>query len=116
MRSLASSRAQGSPRVAKWLPLTSRHRRKPGTGGFTSYQFEPHVAHLLVSSSVIRVIDCTGATAVIVNQDARKSPNSCDRAQTALATVLALLVLSNALNSLLRASRKRVHSAHADLV
>ena len=57
--------------ATKRLPLTSGHRRQPGTGGFTSYQFEPHLAHLLVSSSVIRLADSTGATASVVNKDPR---------------------------------------------
>ena len=66
-----SSSAQERPCAATRLPLTSQHRRKPGTGGFTSYQFEPHLAHLLVSSSVVRTFYCTRASAAVVNQDVR---------------------------------------------
>ncbi len=44
------------PCAAKRLPLTSGHRRKPGTRGFTSYEFEPHLAHLLVCSGRVRTI------------------------------------------------------------
>ena len=43
-------------RVGDELPLTSGHRRKPGTRGFTSDEFKPHLAHLLVSSSLVDVI------------------------------------------------------------
>ena len=85
-----SPSAQAGASAAKRLPLTSQRRRKPGTGGFTSYQFEPHLAHLLVSSSVVRDLHCTRAAATVVNQDARRVGN-CASARRPYAAVLVTL-------------------------
>jgi hypothetical protein len=105
-----SSSAQERPCAATRLPLTSQHRRKPGTGGFTSYQFEPHLAHLLVSSSVVRTFYCTRASAAVVNQDVRIVGN-CASARRPYATVLVTLNVFGAhlrrSDPLLQATRKR---------
>jgi hypothetical protein len=48
--------AQASAYATKRLARSDGHRRKPGTGGFTSYEFELHLAHLLCSSAFVGCI------------------------------------------------------------
>jgi hypothetical protein len=88
----------GSVRATKRLALTGGHPRKPGTGRFTSYQLEPHLAHLLAWSNVLRSWNSTWGGGAVVNQDARKVQISATAPGGLFATVdLALTVLSPAI-------------------